>query len=1002
MNFKKLAAFAVCALASAGALHADLAFRQHRYSSLKATPADNIEVMFVGNSITNMHEWWEAFGSDQAIAGRGNSGGVTQEILDNLESYIDGKPKKLFLMIGTNDIGRAGSNTTADLTARKIRAILMRIQLESPETEIYMQSILPRSGMNGAIARANTKIQEYCTELGVHYIDLTQVMKDLPSDNMWSNDGLHPQTKGYSAWTHYIEEQVGRSSVYPLADQITSYQGQGTQSDYSRTAQFPFLPVNEGDILIFGDDLVHGGEWHELLGSPKAKDRGTHWGTGGINLEQGRGVISATLSGRTNKPSAIIINYGEGGKVLNNYRLLVQEAKNQAPDAKIICMSLPPRANSANDQDNVNFNNNVVKTIAEELGVTYLDIFTPLAENRAKYIMNGSYITGPGYVLIANEIAKVLNDPDLNPVTPEDADKLIQRRTIRSIVGDKITEAILFNDDFDDPALSAELSAGIETAAKAITNTMTTAQANAAANKLDALMMKITGALFPSTSNDQETHWYIIRSVRGNRAATAEGDKVLGLQDEISPAFTYGHNVWKLVERDDADTYDIVNMRGEYVSAEGVANNTGLIAVTEQPAGGWDLKQSNYAPGSFVIYSDAMNNAQWNQSGNDEFPVLNWHPANNYPILTDEGSSYTFEEYFGEMIDPLSTGWYRINLETLDGLPANYDGTRMINAEAERRQNGTNFYPLQYGPEQTQYPAKEYIHLTVNGSAHRFTALNGHGIQENCTASRTSIADNGPAVSITTDGTYTLGKWHTWVVNGVAYVGKSSSSNNKFTLTRVSDEELADYDIWTIDLTAANHTEVGKDVSVTLDHPANKGISTVFNGGKYFLPVGSEIDPSQLSFTVQKAQDLEDPFVRVDPESKTIQIDYTQIPTIPVSSVELDQETITVEVGQSEKLTATVNPSDATDQDVKWSSSDTAIATVDDEGNVTGVAVGEAVITATCGGEKEECTVTVTDVTIGIKEINGASASKIYDLQGRRVLNPTNGLYIENNKLIRK
>ena len=112
MNFKKLTSLALGLMVSVGALHADLAFRQHRYSSLKATPADNIEVMFVGNSITNMHEWWEAFGSQQAIAGRGNSGGISQEVLDYLERYIDGKPKKLFMMIGTNYIGQQGSIET--------------------------------------------------------------------------------------------------------------------------------------------------------------------------------------------------------------------------------------------------------------------------------------------------------------------------------------------------------------------------------------------------------------------------------------------------------------------------------------------------------------------------------------------------------------------------------------------------------------------------------------------------------------------------------------------------------------------------------------------------------------------------------------------------------------------------------------------------------------------------------------------------------------------------
>ena len=1006
MNFKKLAALAVVTLASVGMVHADWAFRDHRYSSLKATPADDVEVMFVGNSITNMHEWWEAFGSRQHIAGRGNSGGLSQEILDNLESYIDGKPKKLFLMIGTNDIGRAGSTATAELTAKRIYTILRRIQLESPETKIYMQSILPRGGMNGAIPHANSLIASYCEELGVEYVDLTELMAHIADDSMWSNDQLHPQTKGYSAWTHFIEPQVGYESVYPLPEEITSYKGVAAQSNASRTGQFPYLPVNEGDILIFGDDLVHGGEWHELLGSPKAKDRGTHWGTGGINLIQGKDAIKNTLEDKTTKPAVIIINYGEGGKDATNYRLLIDQAKASAPEARIFCMSLPPRSEeNAADVANKNFNDNTVKVAAQEKGVGYIDIYTPLSANRGKYIMQGSYISGPGYAVIANEIAKALNDPDLRPVDIDATDQLIQRRTNRSIIGDKLSEAIMLRFDIHDPELLVDLDKAIETAAKAITNTLTTAQARSAAEKLEDAIYKTAGANVPLASTDEETHWYVIRSVRQNRTLTAEDGKLYGRTDDINPSFTFGHNAWKLLEREDG-TYDIVNMRGEYINSDGVANDAEVATTLTQPEGGWDFDLSSHTTGAFVIFSDAAGNAQLNQSNQAQknYSVLNWHPAGTYPILTDEGSSFLFEDYFGEMIDPLETGWYRISLEEEGVLPEGH-GNHLVNADAERRQNASNFYPIRYDVEQPAHPAKEFIYLTVNGSSYRFSSINGHGVQENCTASRSFIPSDGPGVTIADNGNYILTNWHTYPLNNICFLGKSSGKSHQFAFSRVSDEELAEYDVWTVDLTAKNHTEVGKDVSVSLSHPDNKGLETVFNGGKYFLPVGSEITPEQLSFTVQNqsAQALEDPFVHIDPENKVIQIDYTQIPTIPVSSVELDREILELEAGKTHYLIATVNPADATEQTIQWTSSNTAVATVDEAGMVSAVSAGSATVTAACGGESAQCQVTVVEATIAISEITSDSAANpVYDLQGRKVINPSNGLYIENNKLIRK
>ncbi|MGL1934494.1 MAG: Ig-like domain-containing protein [Fibrobacterales bacterium] len=88
--------------------------------------------------------------------------------------------------------------------------------------------------------------------------------------------------------------------------------------------------------------------------------------------------------------------------------------------------------------------------------------------------------------------------------------------------------------------------------------------------------------------------------------------------------------------------------------------------------------------------------------------------------------------------------------------------------------------------------------------------------------------------------------------------------------------------------------------------------------------------------------------------------------TMSVTGVTLNTATTTVDVGLTEQLTATVGPVDATYQNVIWSTSDEAIATVSDDGLVTAVSMGEAVITATSedGGFTAICTVTVTQELI--------------------------------------
>lgn len=97
-------------------------------------------------------------------------------------------------------------------------------------------------------------------------------------------------------------------------------------------------------------------------------------------------------------------------------------------------------------------------------------------------------------------------------------------------------------------------------------------------------------------------------------------------------------------------------------------------------------------------------------------------------------------------------------------------------------------------------------------------------------------------------------------------------------------------------------------------------------------------------------------------------------------------------------LTATVKPEDTTDPTLTWTSSDEAVATVEN-GVVKGVSAGIANITVTCGDITAVCAVTVLPRS-GIESVScdSNSTSEYYNLQGIRIANPEDGQIVIERK----
>lgn len=120
---------------------------------------------------------------------------------------------------------------------------------------------------------------------------------------------------------------------------------------------------------------------------------------------------------------------------------------------------------------------------------------------------------------------------------------------------------------------------------------------------------------------------------------------------------------------------------------------------------------------------------------------------------------------------------------------------------------------------------------------------------------------------------------------------------------------------------------------------------TAYIAMEYFLPNALDFGPGA---------EVTEPSETVEP---TVTENITEEPTVPCTGLTLDVEEIVLDSeGQAYLLNVVVTPEDTTDL-LTYISSDESVATVNDEGRVTAVSDGEAVIYILCGDQSLECTV---------------------------------------------
>lgn len=201
-----LTAWATSAFAASPSKFGELYYQ--RASLFDCLGVDSTSIVFLGNSLTHGCEWHELLDMPQ-IKNRGINGDIIEGIRMRLPAVTDGRPAKIFLLCGVNDISH---DLTADSIASALGQLIAEIRTASPDTRLYVESLLPfdsRVGRYKAIAgkedvvrQVNALLEPIAKQAGATWINVYPAFADadgyLRSD--LTNDGLHLLGPGYLIW----------------------------------------------------------------------------------------------------------------------------------------------------------------------------------------------------------------------------------------------------------------------------------------------------------------------------------------------------------------------------------------------------------------------------------------------------------------------------------------------------------------------------------------------------------------------------------------------------------------------------------------------------------------------------------------------------------------------------------------------------------------------------------------------------------------------------------
>lgn len=204
---------------NASAQPIDSSFHNYWYDSrsknLEQMPVKKKAIVFFGDSIT---EWgdWSALTGKRKVLNRGIVGDNSFGLVHRINEVLRHRPKKIFVLIGTNDINKGIPD---ELILQNYQKLIHTIKTISPKTSIFIQSVLPINdalinrnyykGSNEQISELNKKLAGLAASLELRFVNVHEWLLDNDQQlaKEFTYDGLHLSGKGYLQWVVYLKNK---------------------------------------------------------------------------------------------------------------------------------------------------------------------------------------------------------------------------------------------------------------------------------------------------------------------------------------------------------------------------------------------------------------------------------------------------------------------------------------------------------------------------------------------------------------------------------------------------------------------------------------------------------------------------------------------------------------------------------------------------------------------------------------------------------------------------